>query len=366
MKTEREFDVFLCHNSEDKPAVNEVAELLRAKGLKPWLDSSELRPGIDWLDALEAQIKHIKVAVVFIGSAGLGPWHKQEIKGFLFELVECGCSVIPALLHNAPKKPEIPTFLKSKMWVDFRLEDPNPMSQLFWGITGTKENSKVFVTKRYGELVSESGIDYTRLSELLASQSWKTADHETYMKILEFTGQKKDGYIKEEDLLNLPISDIRIIDHLWSKYSNDNFGFSAQRAEYIRLDNTIGGTIPSEATWEDFGLSVGWRHSITLFREADYWKSYDELKFELPARKGLLPIQFAYGRRGIKTDRILSKGQSFFNDSPLSLLAFILTFSPLWLVSFIVFLSSYSTYKVRSSISRPDPSICISVWSLVI
>ena len=42
------FDVFLCHNSEDKPAVRELAQRLRERGLRPWLDERELRPGQPW------------------------------------------------------------------------------------------------------------------------------------------------------------------------------------------------------------------------------------------------------------------------------------------------------------------------------
>jgi hypothetical protein len=40
---EQQFDVFLCHNSEDKPAVIEIAQQLQQNGLKPWLDVWELR-----------------------------------------------------------------------------------------------------------------------------------------------------------------------------------------------------------------------------------------------------------------------------------------------------------------------------------
>jgi hypothetical protein len=32
------FDVFLCHNSEDKSAVREIAQQLVREGIKPWLD----------------------------------------------------------------------------------------------------------------------------------------------------------------------------------------------------------------------------------------------------------------------------------------------------------------------------------------
>ncbi len=39
------FDVFLCHNSADKPAVKRIGEKLKQRGILPWLDEWELRPG---------------------------------------------------------------------------------------------------------------------------------------------------------------------------------------------------------------------------------------------------------------------------------------------------------------------------------
>jgi len=39
------YDVFLCHNSRDKPAVTDIEERLRGRGLRCWLDRHELRPG---------------------------------------------------------------------------------------------------------------------------------------------------------------------------------------------------------------------------------------------------------------------------------------------------------------------------------
>ncbi len=43
-----DFDVFLCHNSIDKPAVKKIGEQLKEQGLLPWLDVWELRPGLPW------------------------------------------------------------------------------------------------------------------------------------------------------------------------------------------------------------------------------------------------------------------------------------------------------------------------------
>ncbi|MFN5593544.1 MAG: TIR domain-containing protein, partial [Aphanizomenon sp.] len=135
---EFEFDVFLCHNSQDKPAVIEIANQLKANNINPWLDKWHLRPGSSWQDSLEDQIDQIRTAAVFVGNSGLGPWQIEEIKAFLRAFVNRKCPVIPVLLPNAPQKPQIPLFLEGLMWVDFREHDPEPLGQLIWGITGIK------------------------------------------------------------------------------------------------------------------------------------------------------------------------------------------------------------------------------------
>jgi hypothetical protein len=66
------FDVFLCHNSEDKPAIREIWQKLVKEGIKPWLDEMEIRPGTSWQTALEQQIENIKSAAVFVGERGVG------------------------------------------------------------------------------------------------------------------------------------------------------------------------------------------------------------------------------------------------------------------------------------------------------
>jgi len=132
----KEFDVFLCYNSEDKAAVKEVAIQLMAQGLVPWLDEWELRPGLPWLPMLEEQIENTKTAAVFVGEGGIGPWQQSELEAFLREFVEYGSPVIPVLLPDAPQKPQLPVFLRGRQWVDFRKKEPDPITQLIWGITG--------------------------------------------------------------------------------------------------------------------------------------------------------------------------------------------------------------------------------------
>jgi len=135
---EFDFDVFLCHNSHDKEAVIKIAEQLKANNIKPWLDISELRPGFRWQIVLEEQIETIKSAAVFIGKDGIGPWHNMEQEAFIRQFIKRNCPVIPVMLEDCPKNPKIPPFLDGMTRVDFRKSDPDPMKQLFFGITGKK------------------------------------------------------------------------------------------------------------------------------------------------------------------------------------------------------------------------------------
>jgi hypothetical protein len=133
-----DFDVFLCHHDVDKPAIKQIGEQLKARGILPWLDEWELPPGRPWQRLLEEQIEQIKSAAEFVGKDGLGPWQQQELDALLREFVKRGLPVIPVLLESAPHEPLLPVFLRAMTWVDFRRRDTDPMEYLIWGITGKR------------------------------------------------------------------------------------------------------------------------------------------------------------------------------------------------------------------------------------
>jgi hypothetical protein len=118
------FDFFLCHNGEDKTAVQEISYKLRSAGVKPWLDIEQIPPGASWRLTLDKQIKTIKSAAVFIGRGGLGPWQSEEIQGLLNEFTKRKCPIIPSILPGTI--PEMPWYLGTRHWVDFRTTNPNP------------------------------------------------------------------------------------------------------------------------------------------------------------------------------------------------------------------------------------------------
>lgn len=134
----REYDVFLCHNSVDKPAVKVIGKQLAGRGLLPWLDEWELRPGLSWRSLLEEAITRIKAAAVFVGTSGMGPWQDAELNLLLDAFVTRRCPVIPVILGDVPTPPALPSFLKANSWVDFCRADSAPLERLVWGITGER------------------------------------------------------------------------------------------------------------------------------------------------------------------------------------------------------------------------------------
>jgi WD40 repeat protein len=134
----KDFDVFLCHNSRHKLQVRQIADQLLARGFLPWLDERELRPGLTWQKALQDQIRTIKAAAVFIGPGGTGRWQQLEQQAFLEKFVKQGKPIVPVILPGLKSEPRLPPFLQQFGRVDLRIEDPDPLDGLIWGITGER------------------------------------------------------------------------------------------------------------------------------------------------------------------------------------------------------------------------------------
>ncbi|MEM9387458.1 MAG: SUMF1/EgtB/PvdO family nonheme iron enzyme [Pseudomonadota bacterium] len=132
------FDVFLSHNSDDKPAVRELLERLRARrpDIAVWFDEEQLQPGLPWQDGLSRGIAASERGAVLLGPAGIGPWESEEVQVLLSDAARQGKAVIPVLLPGGPSPQALPTFLKLRTWVDLRagLTDTG-LDRLLWGIT---------------------------------------------------------------------------------------------------------------------------------------------------------------------------------------------------------------------------------------
>jgi GTPase SAR1 family protein/nucleotide-binding universal stress UspA family protein len=133
-----EYDVFLSYHWPDRDAVRSIALQLRNRGLRPWMDERQLRPGIPWQPELEEIIARVPAAAVVIG-AQRGPWQTMEIHALNQQSVSRGCVIVPVLLPDA-NTADLSIFLQGLTWVNLAVPKPDPIDQLVWGVTGQQLN----------------------------------------------------------------------------------------------------------------------------------------------------------------------------------------------------------------------------------
>jgi len=133
-----EFDVFLAHNSKDKPQVEAISKELKRRGIRPWLDKEQIPPGRWFQDIIQQAIPKVKSAAIFIGPKGLGKWQVLELRTFISRCVEENIPVIPVLLPGVTGVPPELLFLKELSWVCFvkSIDETEALDNLDWGITG--------------------------------------------------------------------------------------------------------------------------------------------------------------------------------------------------------------------------------------
>jgi formylglycine-generating enzyme required for sulfatase activity len=106
MTTNRPLKVFLCHSSNDKPAVRELYQKLRAEAwVDPWLDQEKLLPGQDWDLEIEKAVQTSDAVIVLLSDSAV----KKE--GYIQKELRFALSV-------ALEKPEETIFI-----IPLRLDD---------------------------------------------------------------------------------------------------------------------------------------------------------------------------------------------------------------------------------------------------
>ncbi|BAQ62803.1 serine/threonine kinase [Geminocystis sp. NIES-3708] len=141
--------------------------------------------------------------------------------------------------------------------------------------------------------LSEVGVNYDHLEELLKNQQWQKADEETHQLMLKALQRQDSGWINKDLMRTFPCRDLQTIDQLWTKYSNGKFGFSVQKRIYLSLG---GKREYDKKVWEVVGDRLGWRINGT-------WLFQDILIYNIKAPQGHLPSVAMSGllERGIYT-----------------------------------------------------------------
>lgn len=132
------YDIYICYAEADETEVMKVGEQLKQRGILPWFDCIDAKPGTLKRLQQEQQIEKIPATAIFVGQYAVADWQALQMYAFLEQYVERNCIVIPVLLADAPQKPKLPVYLANFEWVDFRKQVPEPIGQLIWGITGQR------------------------------------------------------------------------------------------------------------------------------------------------------------------------------------------------------------------------------------
>ena len=137
--TDWPIDVFLCHNGQNLPHIEQIGRQLQEQGLRVWLDKWEVDPEEPWKPALDALMLDIGSVALFVGADGEVPWQDLDIQAFLLEFVQRDCPVIPVVLEKVGKVPSLPSYLKDLTYIDFRKYKPDPINELYSRISAKPE-----------------------------------------------------------------------------------------------------------------------------------------------------------------------------------------------------------------------------------
>jgi hypothetical protein len=89
-------------------------------------------------------------------------------------------------------------------------------------------------------LLKTSGADYAQLKDLLAQHDWEAADRETQRLMLAIAGPEAQtlGFLNAQHIAEFPCLDLKIINKLWTIFSNGKYSFMVQREIWDRTKST--------------------------------------------------------------------------------------------------------------------------------
>jgi GUN4-like len=192
------------------------------------------------------------------------------------------------LLSETRTQPQLPIFLRNRHWVDFRLQNPDPCSQLIWGITGKRPDNLVVTAEAIPSqeveqfsLIEKTVLDarYADLERYLKNGHWEEADEETYRLMIAEVGKEVGQWFGSDDLQNFPCEPLRTIDSLWAQHSGGKFGFTAQKKIYLECGGVHDGPYDDDA-FNKFCHANGWKVK-------SQWVSS---KFDTTSPNGHLPV----------------------------------------------------------------------------
>lgn len=127
-----QFDVFISHNSVDKPVVRDIADKLKSDGFLVWFDEWVILPGMSIPNEIEKGLQESRALVLCMSDAAFASdWVTLERQTALFrDPINRERNLVLLLLSDA----EIPDMLKQFVYIDYRTPSTAAYQKLFASI----------------------------------------------------------------------------------------------------------------------------------------------------------------------------------------------------------------------------------------
>ncbi|MEO0802988.1 MAG: GUN4 domain-containing protein [Cyanobacteria bacterium J06642_2] len=251
--------IFISYSRKDQAYVSKLTKALQDRQLPFWIDD-RIDYGTQWPRAIQENLEKCKVFILIMTP---NSYDSHWVQCELSLALEMRKYIYPLLLNGSRW-----LSVAAIQTVDIkggRLPPENFFKTVGKHFVGSRTGTiwqtvkPIIQAKLEDELTSEKGVDYTRLCDLLKAQNFEDGDYETYLRMLEVVGRKEGDWLRPEEALNFPCTDLKTIDRLWGKYSNGRFGFSVQKEVYVQCGAKLDGKYPGDKIYEEFSDRVGWR-----------------------------------------------------------------------------------------------------------
>lgn len=107
--------IFVSHGSENREEANDLTRYLEARGLRIWIAPRDVRPGVDYSEALQEAIEQCSAFLVLVtDKANKSPYVRVETE-LAFSLEK---PIFPVRVGDVKPGPGLALFLKIRHWTD--------------------------------------------------------------------------------------------------------------------------------------------------------------------------------------------------------------------------------------------------------
>lgn len=122
---DRQYDVFVSCNADDRSNVEHLVQRLEAAGLRVWM-MSRILAGAPWVEAIETAMGQSTSVIVCFGPSGMGRWQQTEVEAAMDrhrrgEIEALIPTLLPGVAGGDPQHVGLPRLLATYHVVDFRM-----------------------------------------------------------------------------------------------------------------------------------------------------------------------------------------------------------------------------------------------------